>query len=104
VGTLFGGSIYGALDPIYMVMLIKVLGRDYEVWDKAATIRFLRPGRSTLYATFRLATPLLDAICETVAREGRTEQRFTIELADAAGDVHASCEKLVSIRRRAGGA
>jgi acyl-coenzyme A thioesterase PaaI-like protein len=42
VGTIFGGSLYGALDPIYMIMLIKA-GPDYTVWDKAATIRFLRP-------------------------------------------------------------
>jgi hypothetical protein len=26
VGTTFGGSLYGALDPIYMIMLIKALG------------------------------------------------------------------------------
>lgn len=39
VGTIFGGSMFAALDPVYMVMLIKALGRDYVVWDKAATIR-----------------------------------------------------------------
>src|SRR6266496_6489335 len=52
VGTIFGGSMYGAVDPIYMIMLIQLLGRDYVVWDKAATIRFRRPGQTTLYATF----------------------------------------------------
>src|ERR1051325_731237 len=54
VGTIFGGSIYGAVDPMYMIMLIKLLGRDYVVWDKAAAIRFRKPGRSTLYTTFRI--------------------------------------------------
>jgi len=39
----FGGSIYGALDPIYMVQLINILGGKYVVWDKAATIKFIRP-------------------------------------------------------------
>jgi len=43
VGTIFGGSMYAALDPIYMIMLIKLLGARYEVWDKAATIRFAGP-------------------------------------------------------------
>ena len=42
VGTIFGGSLYGAVDPVYMIMLMKVLGRDYVVWDKAASIRFRR--------------------------------------------------------------
>lgn len=44
VGTIYGGSMYGAADPIYMLMLIKVLGSDYVVWDKAASIRFKKPG------------------------------------------------------------
>ena len=47
VGTIFGGSLYAAVDPIYMTMLIKLLGPDYLVWDKSAAIRFLKPGRGT---------------------------------------------------------
>jgi hypothetical protein len=29
VGTIFGGSMYSAVDPIYMVMLTRRLGKDY---------------------------------------------------------------------------
>lgn len=100
VGTIYGGSMYGALDPIYMVMLIKRLGPDYEVWDKAASIRFRRPGRSTLHATFRVDDALLDAICADALRDGRTERTLHVDLVDAGGEVHASCEKLLTIRRR----
>ena len=49
VGTIYGGSMYGCVDPIYMLMLIRRLGDDYTVWDKAAEIRFKQPGESTLY-------------------------------------------------------
>jgi hypothetical protein len=52
VGTIFGGSLYGAVDPHYMIMLIKLLGPGCVVWDKAATIRFRKPGRTTLFARF----------------------------------------------------
>jgi acyl-coenzyme A thioesterase PaaI-like protein len=100
VGTIFGGSMYGAIDPIYMIMLIKRLGPGYEVWDKAATIRFRRPGRSTLRATFRIGADELDAIRAAVARDGRHEHRFMVDLVNAAGETAASCEKLLSIRRR----
>ena len=55
VGTIYGGSLYAAVDPFYMLMLIHRLGPGYEVWDKAATIRFRKPGRSTL--TARMALP-----------------------------------------------
>lgn len=44
VGTTFGGSLYGAVDPFYMIMLIKLLGPDYIVRDKAAAILFRKPG------------------------------------------------------------
>ncbi|MDP2859907.1 MAG: DUF4442 domain-containing protein [Bacillota bacterium] len=100
VGTIFGGSMYAAVDPIHMVMLIKLLGPRYEIWDKAATIRFRRPGRSTLHATFTIAGEELEAIRTDVARNGKTERQFTVELTDEAGEVCAVCEKVLSIRAR----
>ncbi len=100
VGTIFGGSMYGAIDPVYMIMLMKTLGPGYVVWDKAATIRFLRPGRETLYATFRVTTDELTAIRAEVEQSGKAEREFTVELVTAAGEVHASCRKVLSIRRR----
>lgn len=35
--------MFGAVDGIHMVMLIKLLGSDYVVWDKTSTIRFKQP-------------------------------------------------------------
>ena len=100
VGTIFGGSLYGAVDPIYMILLIKLLGPGYEVWDKAASIRFLRPGRSTLRAAFRLEEAELETIRAEVAAAGRTERVYTVDLVDAEGTPCASCEKRLSIRAR----
>lgn len=100
VGTMFGGSMYGAVDGIHMVMLIKALGPDFVVWDKAATIRFRRPGRGTLYADFRIDPAELASIRADVERSGKTEREYTVELVSAANEVHATCQKLLSIRRR----
>jgi acyl-coenzyme A thioesterase PaaI-like protein len=100
VGTIFGGSLYGAIDPFYMIMLIRVLGPDYVVWDKAATIRFLEPGRETLRATFRLTDEDIARIRADVDRLGKAEPEFTVELLNAAGQAQASCRKLLSVRRR----
>ena len=100
VGTIFGGSLYGAVDPIYMIMLIKVLGPDYVVWDKAATIRFKKPGRSTLRATFRLEDAELDALRADVLRDGRTERTYVVELKDGDGNVCMSCDKLLTVKAR----
>ena len=100
VGTIFGGSIYGAVDPFYMLMLIQALGPNYVVWDKAASVRFRRPGRTTLYATFLLDQSQLDEIRGELEKVEKLDKQFTIELKDAAGEVHAIIEKTVNIRKR----
>ena len=50
-GTIFGGSLYASVDPIYGVMLSSILGSDYVVWAKTALVRFRKPGRETLTAS-----------------------------------------------------
>ena len=99
VGTIYGGSMYGAVDPIYMIMLMQILGRDYVVWDKAATIRFRKPGRTTLYATFRLDDDELNAIRDATASGTPVDRTYNVELADAEGVVHAEVEKVIYVRR-----
>ena len=76
VGTHFGGSIYAMTDPFYMIMLINNLGRDYIVWDKGASIDFLKPGRDTLNVYFSLTDELLSEIKERVDSEGK----YTVEI------------------------
>jgi acyl-coenzyme A thioesterase PaaI-like protein len=100
VGTIFGGSMYGAVDPVYMLMLIKVLGPGYVVWDRAASIRFLRPGRSTLAATFALPDSEIDAIRATLERERSMDRVYTVRLVDREGMVCAEIEKTVYVRRQ----
>lgn len=100
VGTIFGGSLYGAVDPIYMIMLIKLLGRDYVVWDKAATIRFRRPGKTTLYARFRVAPEEVAAIRAELEGRKSLDRVYRVELLDADGRVHAEVEKTIYIARR----
>lgn len=102
VGTIFGGSMYGAVDPIYMIMLIKLLGPGYVVWDKSASIRFRRPGRGTLRASFRIDEAELEEIRSTVLRDGKSERRYRIDLTGDDGEVIASCEKVLSIKARTG--
>lgn len=99
VGTIFGGSMFAATDPMYMIMLIHMLGPGYVVWDKSGAIRFLKPGRETLYATFHLDREEVEAIRAAVDANGRIEREFTMDLVNASGEVHASATKLISIRK-----
>ena len=100
VGTIFGGSMYAAVDPWYMIMLIKNLGPEYVVWDKAASIRFLRPGRSTLKALFLLDEAELQAIREALETERSVDRVYPVELVDREGTVCARVEKTIYVRRK----
>ena len=100
VGVQFGGSLYSMADPFFMLMVMENLGRDYIVWDKAATIRFKRPGRSKVYAVFELPLERLEEIRRQVALEGKSHPVFVVQLKDESGEVIAEVEKTLSVRRK----
>ncbi len=99
VGTIFGGSMYGAVDPVYMLMLIKNLGPSYEVWDKGANIRFRRPGRSTLHARCVLDEDQIRQIRE-LTTESPIDRDYSIDLTDETGTICATIEKTIHIRKK----
>jgi len=100
VGTIFGGSIYGAIDPMYMLILIKTLGPDYVVWDKAAAIRFRKPGTGTLFARFHIDAAELETIRAAAAGAPSVDRVYRVELTDASGVVYASVDKTLYIRHK----
>jgi acyl-coenzyme A thioesterase PaaI-like protein len=100
VGTHFGGSLYTMCDPFFMLILMEHLGRGYVVWDKAATIRFRRPGRGTVRATFHIPEERIAEIRAAADREGRIEPVFQVEVVDERGEVVAEVEKLLYVRRK----
>ena len=101
VGTIFGGSLYAAVDPFYMIMLIKSLGPEYVVWDKAASIRFKRPGRETLFAKFKLSEEELISIKSELVNSPKLDRHYQVELQDKTGLIHALVEKKIFIARKA---
>lgn len=100
VGTQYGGSLYSMVDPFYMLMLMRNLGREYIVWDKAATIRFKAQGRGTVRAEFRLSQAQIDDIRQRLQTDPKLEPTFTVDIKDAAGTVVAEVEKLLYIRKK----
>jgi acyl-coenzyme A thioesterase PaaI-like protein len=98
VGTHFGGSLYSMCDPFFMLILVEALGRGYVVWDKAATIRFLRPGRGTVRATFHVPLVRIEEIRAAADARGKVEPTFQVDVLNDAGDVVAEVEKLLYVR------
>ena len=100
VGTHFGGSLFAMTDAFYMLMLMANLSRDYIVWDKAASIRYRKPGRGTVRAEFRLTDAQLDHIREKLKSLPKYEPTFKVEVKDEQGTVIAEVEKLLYVRKK----
>lgn len=80
VGSVFGGSMLSATDPILMIQLLNILGNEFVVWDKAVEMRFRRPARGTLIAKFDWSEKEIDEIKEQVREQGEIEWKKGVEL------------------------
>jgi len=98
VGTQFGGSLYSMTDPFFMLMLLQNLGDDYVVWDKAANIEFISPGKGRVYADFTITEQLLDEIRQHTAGGDKYLPRLHVEVRDEQGTLVARVQKTLYVR------
>ena len=98
VGTHFGGSLFAMTDPFWMIMVMNCLGRDYVVWDKAAEIEFLAPGRGDVFAEFKVEENVLDELRTAAAAGERVLRWFETEVTSASGKVIARVRKQLYVR------
>lgn len=98
VGTHFGGSLFAMTDPFYMIMLLQTLGDDYLVWDQAAEIEYVKPGRGTVQAEFRLDPHHVQRLRQEAADGSKLLPEYTIEVRDGAGEVVARVRKKLYVR------
>ena len=87
-------------DPFFMLILIENLGSEYIVWDKAATIRFKRPGRGRVHADFSISEEVIHQIKQDLNPGGKIEKTFTVQVKDREDQVIAEVEKLLYIKRK----
>jgi acyl-coenzyme A thioesterase PaaI-like protein len=99
-GTHFGGSLYAMTDPFFALMVLHNLPEEYVVWDKAASIEFIAPGRSRLRTTFRLEQEDLDRILRMTAGGDKHLHLFSVDVVDGEGLVVARAEKIVYVRKK----
>lgn len=100
-GTQFGGSLYSMCDPHFVFIVMRNLGPGYVVWDKAATIEFLRPGRGAVKATFHVPPQKIDEIRAAADRGEKVEPVFTVDvLAEADGEIVARVTKRLWVRKK----
>ncbi|WP_043614997.1 DUF4442 domain-containing protein [Chromobacterium violaceum] len=100
VGTHFGGSLYAMTDPFYMLMLLRQLGGDYYVWDKAGRIDYVKPGRGVVRALFHLSDEQLADIRERTAGGDKHLPEMMVEIRDADDELVATVHKTLYVRRK----
>jgi len=100
VGTHFGGSLYSMVDPMYMLLLMRRLGSGYLVWDKSATIEFLRPGRGTVSAKFELTDAQLEEIRQATAEGDKYLPTWDLDIVGEDGEVVARVHKVLYVRKK----
>ena len=100
VGVHFGGSLFAMTDPFWMLLLMRLLGREYYVWDQSGAIDFLKPGRGTVSARFDIDDAVLAEIRQATAGGAKYLHWFENEVVDAGGEVVARVRKQVYVRRK----
>jgi acyl-coenzyme A thioesterase PaaI-like protein len=99
-GTQFGGSLYSMCDPHFVFILMKNLGPRYVVWDKAAQIEFLRPGRGRVTATFVVPPEKIAEIREAADRGEKVEPVLAADIVGDDGEVVARVTKRLWVRKK----
>ncbi len=100
MGTHFGGSLYAMTDPFYMLMLIRNLGKRYVVWDKSASVEFIKPVQERVSAIFTLDAHRIEQIQARAADGQKHFEDFAIDVTDGNGNIIAKVTKTIYIRKK----
>ena len=100
VNTHYGGSLYSMTDPFYMLMLMQILGRDYIIWDKSASIRFKKPGTGKVTAVFELTVEQIENFKKDLLTLSKIEPVLSVNVCDSSGAVVAIVEKVLFIKKK----
>lgn len=100
VGTHYGGSLYSMVDPMYMLMLLNILGNEFIVWDMAAKIQYVQPGKTDVYADFVIEDTLLESLLALKPSEKKVFD-LTVDVKSLMNDeVIASAVKTTYVKRK----
>ena len=100
LGVHFGGSLFAMTDPFFMMMVSQNIGKNYIVWDQAAKIEFLKPGKGSVHASFELTQTQIDDIIKSAESGNKVLKDFVVDVKDREEDVVACITKTLYIRKK----
>ncbi len=100
VGTHFGGSLYSMIDPHLMLLLMQLLGDKYLVWDKAAEIEFIKPGKRKVISILKISSVDLNEIKRQTDNGEKYFPEFFVEIKDENNDLIAKVKKTLYVKKK----
>lgn len=98
VGTHFGGSLYAMTDPFYMLLIMHNLGSKYHVWDIAASMRFIKPGKGKVTASFSIDENLIKKIKADASQGEKVVYSLPVTVKNTEGEAVAEVNKDIYVR------
>ncbi|MGF1741568.1 DUF4442 domain-containing protein [Vibrio profundum] len=98
--TQYGGSIFSLTDPVYALMLMGILGEEYFVWDKEASINFIKPGSTDLYADFCITDEQLRAIHAHTGEGEKCFPEFVVRVVDTNHEIVSEVQRTLYVRKK----
>jgi acyl-coenzyme A thioesterase PaaI-like protein len=98
VRSQFGGNLFAMTDPLWMLLVMHQLGREYYVWDKAGAIDFVAPGREDVYAHFKLEPAVVDELRAAAAGGEKVLRWFETDIRTGGGELVARVRKQIYVR------
>ena len=99
-GTHFGGSLYAMADPFFVFIVTMNFGRGYVVWDKSASIDYLRPAKGVITGVYEISAERLREMKAEVNEVGKKTYHFEADLVNESGEPVARVSKEVYVRAR----
>ena len=100
VGSIYGGSMLSATDPIYMTQLMNILGNDFVVWDKATTVLYKRPAKEQVYVKFIFSDEEIIQIKKEVAFKNEIDLIKKVNIVNKSDHVFAEVTKTIYISQK----
>ncbi|WP_305464855.1 DUF4442 domain-containing protein [Photobacterium leiognathi] len=98
--TQYGGSIFSLTDPMYSLMLMGILGQQYFIWDKQASINFIQPGDSDLTADFVISEQCIEAIKLATQNGDKYFPSFTVNVLNNKGELVSQVQRTLYVRKK----
>ncbi len=84
----------------FMLILMEQLGPEYVVWDRAASVQFIKPGRGTVQAQFTFRPRPSPISGRARIKVEKVEPAFQVDVCDTDGQIIARVEKRLYVRRK----